>query len=235
MKRFAFKMKLRPGFKEEYIRRHNSIWPELKTLLTESGVRDYTIFLDEETKSKLTTWEPFISYYLQLTEAANSYSWIKADVLLALSEKFGEQSLEKVSADIGEPRGTVVNYVRTSKAFPPETREPSVSFSVHFQASYADSYDEKSGTFSSNKRFEWVEKAADKNLSTRSLRDEIQEEKEKEKTGKPLDECNLCGKNDGKTDKYVFFAPNTGRPSNKFKFHIECYAKILKFIEDNGR
>jgi L-rhamnose mutarotase len=51
MKRFAFKMKLKPGFKEEYVRRHNSIWPELKTLLTESGVRDYTIFLDNETNT----------------------------------------------------------------------------------------------------------------------------------------------------------------------------------------
>ena len=51
MKRFAFKMKLKPGFKEEYIRRHNSIWPELKTLHIEYGIRDYTIFLDNETNT----------------------------------------------------------------------------------------------------------------------------------------------------------------------------------------
>lgn len=51
MKRFAFKMKLKPGFKEEYTRRHNSIWPELKTLLSESGIRDYTIFFDSETNT----------------------------------------------------------------------------------------------------------------------------------------------------------------------------------------
>ncbi len=42
-------MKLKAGCKEEYIRRHDSIWPELKSLLSESGVRDYTIYLDEET------------------------------------------------------------------------------------------------------------------------------------------------------------------------------------------
>ncbi len=35
--------------KEEYRKRHDEIWPELKQLLVESGVRDYTIFLDEET------------------------------------------------------------------------------------------------------------------------------------------------------------------------------------------
>ena len=45
----AFKMKLKPGFEEEYKRRHDAIWPELKKLLTESGVSDYSIFLDRET------------------------------------------------------------------------------------------------------------------------------------------------------------------------------------------
>ena len=49
MKKFAFKMKLKPGCKEEYIRRHNAIWPELKLLLNQTGVRDYSIYLDEET------------------------------------------------------------------------------------------------------------------------------------------------------------------------------------------
>ena len=49
MQRFAFKMKLKPGFKEEYKKRHDEIWPELKTLLNENGISDYTIFLDEET------------------------------------------------------------------------------------------------------------------------------------------------------------------------------------------
>ena len=49
MKRFAFKMKLKPGFKEEYKKRHAEIWPELEKLIRESGVSDYSIYLDEET------------------------------------------------------------------------------------------------------------------------------------------------------------------------------------------
>ena len=44
-------MKLKPGYKNEYIRRHNEIWPELKELLSNTGVKDYTIFLDEETNT----------------------------------------------------------------------------------------------------------------------------------------------------------------------------------------
>lgn len=51
MKKFAFKMKLKPRCKEEYKRRHDEIWPELKKLLSESGVQDYTIFFDEETNT----------------------------------------------------------------------------------------------------------------------------------------------------------------------------------------
>jgi len=49
MQRLAFKMKLFPGQKEEYKRRHDAIWPELKSLLKTTGIEEYSIFLDEET------------------------------------------------------------------------------------------------------------------------------------------------------------------------------------------
>jgi L-rhamnose mutarotase len=49
MPKTAFKMKLKSGCKEEYKKRHNKIWPELLDLLKENGVRDYSIFYDEET------------------------------------------------------------------------------------------------------------------------------------------------------------------------------------------
>jgi len=49
MKRVAFKMKLKPGHKAEYIKRHDQVWPEILELIKKSGVSDYSIFLDEET------------------------------------------------------------------------------------------------------------------------------------------------------------------------------------------
>ena len=49
MKRVAFKMYLKEGQKEEYIRRHNEIWPEVVDLLKKAGVGEYSIFLDEQT------------------------------------------------------------------------------------------------------------------------------------------------------------------------------------------
>ena len=51
MKRFAFKMKLKPGVTEEYKRRHDEIWPELAQVLRAAGISDYSIFLDEETNT----------------------------------------------------------------------------------------------------------------------------------------------------------------------------------------
>ena len=49
MKRFAFKMFLKPGCEEEYERRHAAIWPELKQMIKDQGVSDYSIFWDKET------------------------------------------------------------------------------------------------------------------------------------------------------------------------------------------
>jgi L-rhamnose mutarotase len=49
MQRIAFVMQLHAGCEEEYRRRHASIWPELAALLRDTGIRDYSIFLDEKT------------------------------------------------------------------------------------------------------------------------------------------------------------------------------------------
>ena len=48
MEKIAFKMKLKPGHVAEYRARHDAIWPKLVDLLRVSGVRDYSIYLDEE-------------------------------------------------------------------------------------------------------------------------------------------------------------------------------------------
>ena len=51
MKRVVFKMHLNQGQKEEYIKRHNELWPELHRLLKEAGISEYSIFIDEETNT----------------------------------------------------------------------------------------------------------------------------------------------------------------------------------------
>ena len=49
MNRSAFKMKLKAGCEAEYQKRHDEIWPDLAELIKQSGVYDYSIFLDRET------------------------------------------------------------------------------------------------------------------------------------------------------------------------------------------
>jgi len=59
MEKFAFKMQLNPGCKDEYRKRHDEIWPELVTLLREAGVSDYSIHLDEDTDTLFgVLWRP---------------------------------------------------------------------------------------------------------------------------------------------------------------------------------
>lgn len=44
MERYAWKGRVVPGRLEEYIRRHNEIWPELVEVLKEAGIHNYTIW-----------------------------------------------------------------------------------------------------------------------------------------------------------------------------------------------
>ncbi|MFK7870347.1 MAG: L-rhamnose mutarotase [Roseobacter sp.] len=51
MEKYAFRMRLNPGCREDYIKRHDDIWPELVELLKDAGVSDYSIHLDEDTNT----------------------------------------------------------------------------------------------------------------------------------------------------------------------------------------
>lgn len=44
MERMAWKGKIKAGQKEEYIRRHNEIWPEMVEVLKAAGICNYTIY-----------------------------------------------------------------------------------------------------------------------------------------------------------------------------------------------
>ena len=44
MERYAWKATVKEGMLDEYIRRHDEIWPEMKQMLRESGIRNYTIW-----------------------------------------------------------------------------------------------------------------------------------------------------------------------------------------------
>ena len=42
-------MFLKPGYEKEYEKRHAAIWPELKKMLSDGGVCNYSIYWDKDT------------------------------------------------------------------------------------------------------------------------------------------------------------------------------------------
>ena len=46
MEKYAWRAKLKEGKREEYIKRHNEIWQEMKDVLSAAGIKNYSIWLD---------------------------------------------------------------------------------------------------------------------------------------------------------------------------------------------
>ena len=193
-------------------------------------VENVPVQLSPEILSRLQSYEDFLSYYIQLDQASTAVSWVKADLLVHMSKKLGIKGIESLARDIKQPRSTIVNYVRTAKAFALNQRDYGVSFSHHFQASFADEYDDETGTFLTDKRFGWVNKAGDESLSTRELQDQIQRTKKKEELGDPFEHCSYCGKNSGNVKKWILYSPGNRKHITRMELHEDCYLIILDFI-----
>jgi L-rhamnose mutarotase len=71
MKRFAFKMFLKSGCEKEYAKRHAAIWPELKKMIKDSGVQNYSIYWDKDTN--------ILFAYQEVTGATNSQDTTNVD------------------------------------------------------------------------------------------------------------------------------------------------------------
>ena len=44
MSHYAWVLEVRPGYEEEYKKRHDELWPEMKEMIREAGLRNYNIF-----------------------------------------------------------------------------------------------------------------------------------------------------------------------------------------------
>lgn len=44
MSHYAWVLEVRPGYEDEYKKRHDEIWPEMVEALSEAGIRNYNIF-----------------------------------------------------------------------------------------------------------------------------------------------------------------------------------------------
>nr|WP_067058933.1 L-rhamnose mutarotase [Mucilaginibacter sp. L294] len=75
MKQVVFKMKLKHGFEAEYRKRHEEIWPELVTLLKQSGIKNYSIFFDKETDTLIAVQYIDASIIANLQENPVMIKW----------------------------------------------------------------------------------------------------------------------------------------------------------------
>ena len=49
MEKFTWTAKIKEGKKQEYIKRHDEIWPEMIKVLKDATIRNYTIWIDGDT------------------------------------------------------------------------------------------------------------------------------------------------------------------------------------------
>lgn len=191
---------------------------------------DTPLGLSPDILGKLETYEDYLSFYIQLDQASSAFAWLKADLLFQMASKLGETSIEQLARDINQPRSTVINYVRTARAFPAEKRNEEASFSLHFKASFADSYDDKEEEFKGEERFKWVEKAVDEGMSTRVLGELIQREKQRELLDIPVLPCSRCHSTEGEIKPYMLYAPGAHKPGERLELHDTCLTQVIDFI-----
>ncbi|HET7213721.1 MAG TPA: L-rhamnose mutarotase [Terriglobia bacterium] len=49
MKRYGQVIRLQPGAREKYVRYHANVWPEVLRMIHECNIRNYSIFLKDDT------------------------------------------------------------------------------------------------------------------------------------------------------------------------------------------
>lgn len=97
MERYAWRATLKEGKKAEYIRRHNEIWTEMKTVLKSAGIRNYSIWLWKDELFGYYECEKGIAYAGRVQASSPvvaQWNEYMEDVMeMPLDEKTGAQPL----------------------------------------------------------------------------------------------------------------------------------------------
>lgn len=83
--RVSFKLAVRPGFEEDYRRRHEAVYPDLLQAFRELGVKTYSIFMDGTTLFAYMEVEDFDTAMRALERHPANIRWqaFMADILIA--------------------------------------------------------------------------------------------------------------------------------------------------------
>jgi hypothetical protein len=190
---------------------------------------DIPLGLDKEFFDQYKTFDEKQTLYAEIKQTAAAASWMQADFFKFLWEETNEKTLNKFAGTVGEPPGTISNYIRTARAFEPIQRNPMLTFSHHFQASLADNYDTKTKTFQSKKRYKWIDKAIDLRWTTRALNEAIMRTKKIKQLGTGPS-CYWCHKINADVIPFNFYNTST-QHTDHVDFHLGCYKELVDYVK----
>ena len=75
MERVAFLMKARPGYEEEYVRRHRDVWPEVLADMAQAGIHKMSIFMRGRDLFLYMEVDDYAEAARALLDAPNSAQW----------------------------------------------------------------------------------------------------------------------------------------------------------------
>ena len=97
MKKYAWKAEIIDGKKDEYVRRHNEIWQEMKDVLTKAGVRNYSIWICGNELFGYYECEFGVEYAAKVQAesevVARWNEYMKDVMIMSLAKKTGAQPL----------------------------------------------------------------------------------------------------------------------------------------------
>lgn len=95
MEKYAWRAKLIDGKKDEYIKRHDEIWTEMKAVLNEAGIKNYTIWCDGDDLFGYYECEKGLEYASKIqseSEVVKRWNAYMKDVMvMPLDKKTGVQ------------------------------------------------------------------------------------------------------------------------------------------------
>ncbi len=96
--RYAFKLRMKSGTEDEYVRRHRSVYPELLQVFQKAGVKTYSIFLDGTTLFAYMEMDNPEETLQIINEAEINAKWqdYMSDILVPIGEGQTTETLPEV-------------------------------------------------------------------------------------------------------------------------------------------
>lgn len=184
--------------------------------------------LPSEISQQLNSPEDYENAFQQVTEQKNTFIWWEADLIFDYWKKY-LKPLDVYRAGQLLSSNTVKYYLRTAAGFPPHTRIPAISFSHHYQATFADEWDSRTIEFKGERRFLYAENASDEGWSVRKLKEKMQDDEEKRAKNIEDFECAFCSDTKEQVFKYSTYRFGTPKMApQKFYAHQSCLDTMMK-------